>query len=301
MKYELELRQVLCLVCLVVWSGAAVASSSGINGFSGNPNTTGGLICTACHSGGIEPTVTLSGPTNVAPGSVNVYTLTISGGQEIAGGLDVTTAEGATTPVGTLVPTSADTQILFNELTHTTPRAADLAGNVSWGFRWQAPAAPATVTMYGAGNSVNLQGGTNGDNAAADTLVIQVGAAPQTPGESLALDNLAYDPTTGDISLTYLSGCETTDSSLFYGPLGQVATYGWTGESCAIGIGDGTPATQHTFDPGAGSYFFVVVGNDGSDEGSYGLALDGGGASSERPPFAGNACGTVQMLTDRCD
>lgn len=292
---------ILSLSFFLVGSGAAVASSTGQNGFSGNPNTTGGLICSVCHTGGIQPTVTLSGPTNVAPGTVNTYTLTISGGQEIAGGLDVTTAEGTTTPVGTLIPISADTQILFDELTHTEPRQADLSGNVSWSFRWQAPATPALVTMYAAGSSVNLQAGTNGDNAAADTLVIDVGTAPQTPGESLALDDFAYNPATGEISLTYLSGCETTDSNLYFGPLSQVATYGWSGEDCAIGTGDGTQATQHTFNPGTGSFFFVVVGNNSTDEGSYGLDRQGGGGQSERPPFSANLCGTVQALADRCD
>ena len=43
------------------------ASSSGINGFSGDP-ATGGLTCNKCHSGGATPSVTLSGPTLVQPG-----------------------------------------------------------------------------------------------------------------------------------------------------------------------------------------------------------------------------------------
>src|SRR3990172_1566682 len=54
------------------------AFPSGITGYSGNPATNGGAICTNCHSGGIVPTVTLSGPPSVAPSATNSYALTIS-------------------------------------------------------------------------------------------------------------------------------------------------------------------------------------------------------------------------------
>src|SRR5260370_19689723 len=67
-------------------SPPASASSSGISGFSGKNGST----CTSCHFGGIQPMVTLTGPTSVNSGSTNTYTLTITGGQATrGGGLDV--------------------------------------------------------------------------------------------------------------------------------------------------------------------------------------------------------------------
>ena len=69
------------------------AFSSGLLGYSGNPATNGGSYCNHCHNTGIVPIVSLTGPAVVTPGSTNVYTLTISGGQQAAGGLDVSSAD----------------------------------------------------------------------------------------------------------------------------------------------------------------------------------------------------------------
>ena len=77
------------------------------------------------------------------------------------------------------------------------------------------------------------------------------------------------------------------------GPLDLVSSYGWTGEVCDIG----TSGVHNGFDPGPGSFFFVVVGNDDLDEGSYGR--NGGG--TERPAHAGNLCGQVQTLAGTCN
>ena len=46
-------------------SPAASANFVGINNYSGNPATEGGLICSLCHTGGSAPLVTLAGPSVV--------------------------------------------------------------------------------------------------------------------------------------------------------------------------------------------------------------------------------------------
>jgi len=66
---------------LILFTPSACASSAGIAGYSG---MTAGVTCNACHYGGITPTVTLTGPTSVASGSTNQYTLTITGGRRSA-------------------------------------------------------------------------------------------------------------------------------------------------------------------------------------------------------------------------
>jgi hypothetical protein len=272
--------------------GLAFASSGGISGYSGNPGTNFGENCNACHGGGVPPTVTLSGPTTVPPGSVTTYSLTLTGGQQITGGLGVSVTRG------TLAVIDPGTQLQDREITHWIPKA-DSGSGITWTFNFEAPASPMTVTMYGSGNSTNEGQGQNGDAAANDSLMISVAIADQ-PGETAGpgLDPLlvtGFDRGTGDIALSYGVACETTDNSIYYGPLDQVSTYGWSDQVCGIGIS----GTYPTFNPALESIFFVVVGNKGADEGSYGTDFQTG-ASSERPAFLGNACGLTQNLSATC-
>jgi len=156
---------VLLLVSLTIGK-AVYASSGGITGWSGNPVTNSGLFCTVCHSGGPASTVTLSGPASVSPSSTNTYTLTISGGQ--GGGLDVSATTGALATIA-----GQGTKLQSGELTQTTSKAADTSGMVSFSFTWTAPAS-GSATLYGAGLSANLNGGTSGDNAAKTSLLVTV-------------------------------------------------------------------------------------------------------------------------------
>ena len=271
------------------------ASSSGINGFSGDP-ATGGLTCNKCHSGGATPSVTLSGPTLVQPGETNIYSLTVGGGQEEAGGLDVSASQGA------LAIADLGTYLLGGEVVHSNPRLVNpVTFEVTWSFRWTAPLTGGTVTLYGAGNSVNLQSGNNGDAANTDTLTITV-AGNSTPGEVSGPDQspmlvTGFDRATGDLSLSYETGCGTTDNNLYFGPLDQVATWNWSGDTCNIGVS----GTYAGFNPGPDSYFFVVVGNDNTSEGSYGTMRRTDGSESERDDFPSNGCGQTQDLSQSCD
>ena len=272
----------------------AMAYPWGISGYSGNPASNLGAYCTECHSGGIVPAVSIAGPALVTSGSMNAYQLRITGGQSIAGGLDVS-ADG-----GTLIASDpgTDTQSgggVGTEITHTKPRDA-VAGRVVFNFTWQAPATPGTYTIYGAGNSVNLASGPSGDNAATTSFQVTVEGAAGMPGETSeptlqALLATAYDNVTGNISVSFQTGCDTDDNNIYYGPLSQVSTLGYSGEVCAVGT-----AGTAVFDPGAGSFFFLVVGNYALDEGSYGRAS----GSAERTPFLGNLCGEAQDLSASC-
>lgn len=281
-------------VLALLTAGVSRASSNGSQiGLSGNPDTNGGLNCTVCHNTGTVPIVSITGPTSVAAGSTNTYTLLIRGGQQAGGGLDVSAADGA------LVVADPGTQLNGGEITHTSPKGVDALGNVSWSFNWTAPLSAGDVTIYGTGNSVNLNNNTNGDNAASAALTVTVLGGASTPGETSG-DGLSplrvdgFDRVSGNVSLSYEAGCDVSDNNIYFGPLDQVASYAYAGETCAIGSG----GSFDLFNPGSGSFFFIVVGNDAvSDEGSYGL--DGLGA--ERPDFSANLCGTTQSLADRCD
>ncbi len=149
----------------------AGASSGGISGYSGNPATGGGATCSQCHSGGVKPTVTLDGPTTVAPGQTASYTLTIVGGT--GGGFDVSVTGG------TLVA-GADSKVSGGEVVHTGTKPTS-GGEVAWTFSWTAPASAGDVTMYGAGNAVNGDFGLGGDAVETDTLAIAVEAENAPP------------------------------------------------------------------------------------------------------------------------
>lgn len=271
------------------------ASSTGITGFSGNPATNSGNHCTFCHSGGIAPVVAITGPTLVSPGSINTYTLAISFGQNIQGGLDVSATSGTLS----VNPGDGGTQALNGEITHTLPRSASgFPLRVVWTFDWQAPASPGMATLYGAGNSTNNAQGNNGDASTPTSLQISIaGVAAGTPGESSDPTGLQplrvtdYNRLSGEISISFESGCETDQNNIYYGPLDQVTSLNWTDEICDIGT-SGTAVIQ----PLGSSLFFVVVGNKGGKDGSYGRSSD----SVERPPIVLNTCGEVQDLSDTC-
>jgi len=289
-------RSFLGLILVLGLSVATIdsrASSGGIDGFSGDP-ATGGLTCNECHEGGVAPTVTLSGPTQVQPGSTNTYSLIVSGGQLSGGGLDVSVTDGILTTI------DSGTWISNGEVVHRFPRDAAPNGEVTWFMNWTAPPVRTTVTLYGVGNSVNQAAGANGDRANSDVLVVTVGS--QTPGETSGegFDPLLvtdFDPVTGDLALSYDSACETTSNNIYFGPLEQVATPGWSGEVCNIGVG----GSYTSFNPGSGSYFFVVVGTRDAVEGSYGSSVEIGGVEQERGPWAGHTCGQDQDLSASCN
>ena len=101
------------------------------------------------------------------------------------------------------------------------------------------------------------------------------------------------DATTGEIDLTFSPACDATDHTVYYGDLANVSTYGYSGAACFLGN-----SGVASFDPGPGSRFFLIVGNTGVVEGSYGRD----GAGFERPEhFSGTACDLSQDLSSVCD
>jgi len=149
----------------------ANASSRGRIGFSGNPASNDGELCSRCHTGGITPTVALDGPPMVAPGATLMLTLTVAGGQAALTGMNVSATGGSLA-----VPDGAtDIQTIEGELTHTGPKAVGADDAATYAFLWQAPASDGSVTLYAAGNSVDGNGRPSGDAAAGTMLQITVG------------------------------------------------------------------------------------------------------------------------------
>jgi hypothetical protein len=131
-----------------------------------------------------------------------------------------------------------------------------------------------------------------------------------TPGESgapcgAAALTVTGVGATGEITIDYDGPCGASDNSLYFGPLthADISSYNYTGRICSIGSG-GT----FTFDPGAGSFFLLVVGRGGTFEGPYGEAFfqtDPNNPSrlffTERPPEGTGACLRTYDPNHRCD
>ena len=83
------------------------------------------------------------------------------------------------------------------------------------------------------------------------------------------------------VDVTYTPACDATDHTIYYGDLASVATYSYTDAACTLGV-----SGNASFDPGAGSFFFLVVANNGTEEGTYGEWYDGV-TSGQRPPAVG--------------
>jgi hypothetical protein len=127
-----------------------------------------------------------------------------------------------------------------------------------------------------------------------DELSCQVDCAAATPGETTGLLVTAVTPE-GVMTLGYTPGCGSPQHTIVYGDLAAVGSYGYEGQVCDIGAS----GTYSGFDPGPGSFFFLLVGHDEVNvEGSYGLDSSG----AERPQdFSDPSCNLVQDLTRRCD
>lgn len=107
-----------------------------------------------------------------------------------------------------------------------------------------------------------------------------------TPGEAPL--TAGWNAASGQVEIDYTPACDATDHTIYYGDLDDVASYGYGGAACYVGV-SGSAA----FDPGSDSAFFLVVANDHTREGSYGLGV----AGLERPEQVGTpVCDLPQDL-----
>lgn len=151
---------------VVVVSFFFYAYSSGITGHTKKSGTTG------CYCHGSSPStsvnVSIVGPSSLIIGQKAAYSVTVSGGPLVRAGTNIAASAGT---LGLI--TGSGLQTMFGELTHTSPKAP-VSGTVTFQFDYTAPATPGNVTLYANGNSVNFNGGSNGDqwNFAADKIVV---------------------------------------------------------------------------------------------------------------------------------
>lgn len=161
---------------VLLTAAQASATSTGISGFSGK-NTS---ICTSCHGGGVAPSVRFEGPTEVAPGVQVTFRFVVTSNNSNAqkhAGLDVAVSAGTLSTIA-----GQSTRLIGGEITHSQKKMIS-SGEAGWDFNWRAPTQPGTYKIFGAGNSVNGDGGSGGDNAAGTSISVIV-AAPATPTDT---------------------------------------------------------------------------------------------------------------------
>ena len=120
---------------------------------------------------------------------------------------------------------------------------------------------------------------------------------PPNPKEASADGGMKASPAPSgtSVQLHYLPGCGTLDHAVYWGSGPIVGSVAWTDAACSLGS-----TGVATFDPGdpppGGFFYFVVVGQNAANEGSYGP-----GAAGERPEAVGvGACDRPQDITGAC-
>ena len=167
----------------------AFATSTGIAGYSGK---TPRQICSVCHSRGSAPVVGFDGPTSLNPNDSGTFTFSVMSTNpdvQTYAGLDVAASAGTLSAIS-----GQGTKVLSLEITHTGPKHNDANGLATFSFKWKAPAAAGNYTLYGAGNSVNHNGTTDGDAPSAAVWFVAVGNV--TPFPTYTVTAAPVSPTT---------------------------------------------------------------------------------------------------------
>ncbi len=119
---------------------------------------------------------------------------------------------------------------------------------------------------------------------------------PPTPKEPSANGGMTASLPWGPaVEVSYLPGCGTTDNAIYWGSGPIAGSVAWTNAACAVG--NTGRASFYPGDPAPdGFFYFVIVGQNATKEGSYGT-----GTLGERPEAVGiGVCDKPQDLAGTC-
>jgi hypothetical protein len=133
------------------------------------------------------------GPTELTPGAVATFEFDVrsTDSHQVAGGFNVAASGGRLD----VLPDQGERRASNGELTHSQPKR-NVDDVAAWTFTWTAPPSPGAYTLWGAGNSVDLNGGNGGDGSGKTTFVIQVIAESPTDTETPTATQTATPTTT---------------------------------------------------------------------------------------------------------
>jgi len=156
-------------------------SSGALPGYCGDP-AGGNKTCNAsgCHTGPAATSqtgwITSNIPgTGYVPGTTYTIIATATRAGHSKFGFQISPQNGTGTYMGTLVNTSAQTQLTgtgVKYITHTSSGTSG-SGSKTWTFNWTAPTAGSgSVTFYGAFNVTNANNNTLGDTVYTSSLIV---------------------------------------------------------------------------------------------------------------------------------
>ena len=126
-------------------------------------------------------------------------------------------------------------------------------------------------------------------------VCIMPSGAPSPPSEASPTGQMRVSKGSGSaLNVTYAPACNAATHTVYAGTLSTLRSQGivWSQRYCSQGISGAA-----TFTPASGSQYFVIVGNDGTVEGSYGRASSGAERSAAG---AGGSCTYTQQLGGTC-
>lgn len=172
-KYLINAVSFSLALLTLLFASRAIALSTGITEHSGNPAVNAGSDCSLCHSGGLSPTIQLSGPASIEAGSSSTITFSISGGEQNLAGFNISTSQGS------LAVSASGVAVENGELKHTQAINVGTGGG-DWSFTLNAPTSEGSVTLYASAVSANGDSQMTGDGVATTSVTIEV-----TPAQSL--------------------------------------------------------------------------------------------------------------------
>ncbi len=215
-KYLISIFTVLALLVVLVVTdnhNTVTAYQSGAPaGYTGSPGDK--FNCITCHSGTassqsglITSTIPLVGYT---PGDTYTITASITTANVVKYGFEVSAQNVAGAKKGTLsVISSSQTQLVGSGkyITHRLAGTGATDGSRTWTFNWTAPiAGTGDVTFYGAFNSTNNDGGSNGDKITLSQMLVHESptAAVHEPAAEQYV-NVFPNPAASFVTITPLS------------------------------------------------------------------------------------------------
>jgi hypothetical protein len=115
------------------------------------------------------------------------------------------------------------------------------------------------------------------------------GRVPRDPLTDGTPMTASYDQVSGILTINWQPTCSADNHAAFFGNIGDFSTY--TSAECVMGV-----SASHPMYPPAGDIFWVVVGVNGTRQGSYGVNSD----LVERPSDGGAWCGYFHDLSATC-
>jgi len=209
-----------------------------------NGRAMSGTNCGNCHgSKNTATTVNLTGlPTAYVPGQSYALTFTVANTTNAYAGCNIAASAGTFT-AGT------GTKLKSSQITHTGPQAA-VSGVTTFTCSWTAPATAGSVTFNAAGNAVNNDGVSSGDQW--NTTSITINAAPASVKDVQTMSAICYPNPANDVVIVKGITAEAK-AIVLHNLYGQtiVPTYTFENDVCKVDCKNLTP----------GLYFLSAVVN----------------------------------------